>query len=41
MRSPGAGGVPWAGSPEEFAAFVANDVPVWEEDAKRSGIKTD
>lgn len=35
------GGVPWTGTPEEFAAFVANDVPVWEEDARRSGLKTD
>ena len=35
------GGVPWTGTSEEFAAFVANDVPVWEEDARRSGLKTD
>lgn len=35
------GGVPWAGSPEEFAVFLAQDFPTWEEDAKRSGLKTD
>ena len=35
------GGIPWAGSPEEFAAFLAQDFPVWEEDANRSGLKTD
>ncbi len=35
------GGVPWAGTTEEFIAFLAQDFPNWEEDAKRSGLKTD
>jgi len=35
------GADPWTGTPEEFAAFLKKDIPVWEEDARRSGIKTE